>query len=219
MEHPIITKNYAENSSGGIMLCGINFGLSIEDERNELSGSEVLTEEKSFFSDEIVNNSRFKKTIIKWFDLWGMPLTSDPDALGNLEKSIFQTNWLNTQSRSTTSEDKIDRNYLAHNAKSFINLLRERKPRIIIFFSVDLLEAINFSIIRDEIESILGPWPGKATTHPSPLTNYQGKKLKVMTQDYPQTKIIALPHPQAHGLTDEYIGSFGPIIKQYVDTH
>ena len=61
--HPVVTKDFPENLSGGVMICGINFGYSSKDEALEKSGVLQEIDAPSFFSDLSVNNTRFRKTV------------------------------------------------------------------------------------------------------------------------------------------------------------
>lgn len=47
--HHVITKDYPENLSGGIMVCGINFGYSAEEEALDAQGKTKAPEPLSFF--------------------------------------------------------------------------------------------------------------------------------------------------------------------------
>lgn len=62
--HHVITKDYPENLSGGIMVCGINFGYSAEEEALDAQGKTKAPEPLSFFSDETINNTRFRTRVL-----------------------------------------------------------------------------------------------------------------------------------------------------------
>ena len=65
-QHPVITADFPENMSGGIMICGYNFGFSSRDQKNEDCGVEATEPERSFFSDSHVNNTLFRNRLLKW---------------------------------------------------------------------------------------------------------------------------------------------------------
>lgn len=85
-----------ENKQGGLLICGINHGYSNEDERKDNAGIDRSDKYKSFFSDKEVNNYSFRNRIAASFELWGYALHSDKQVAGKFEKSLVQTNWLNT---------------------------------------------------------------------------------------------------------------------------
>jgi hypothetical protein len=203
--HNVITKDYPENRIGGIMICGINFGYSEQDEASEKAGILPTLEPLSFFSDKTINNTRFRNKVLIWLSALGLTLTNKSGEDGAFERSFFQTNWLDTQTRSTTSDGKINNELLVKESEGFVNLLEERKPSVILFFGTQLIEALNDIRIRNRVVSILGERPGNATVHYADLPSYQGTKFRMLTQEFPNTQIISLPHPSATGISNEYI--------------
>ncbi len=209
-QHQVITADYPENLSGGFMICGINFGISKEEENQLSAGITPMLDARSFFSDDTVNNTVFRKRILKWLNSWGIKLESTIDKVGVLERSFFQTNWLDTQTKSVTSDGVINRRYLIDEAESFLSLLENRKPSVIFFFGSKLIEALNDLSIRDRVLSILGSRSGNAKIHTADLSDYSGRKFKMFTQKFGETQIICLPHPNARGITDEYVRALKP---------
>lgn len=209
----VVTEDYPENQTNGIMICGINFGYSAEDEANEASGIEAKHEDPSFFSDSSVNNTRFRNRIVKWLNSWGVGLDLEAGKEGPLERSFFQTNWLNSQ---TNDAKKISHRILLDNANGILQLLKDRKPRLIIFVGADLIQAFNDDEIRAQVTSLLGERSGNAVSHQGNLDNYSGTRFNVLTQSFGQTKIISLPHTQTQGLSDAYMASFKEVIHPLI---
>lgn len=215
--HLVITRDYPENTTGGIMVCGINFGYSKEDEALESQGLELATEPLSFFSDETVNQTKFRKRILQWLRSWNLNLSGAPGMEGVLEKSFFQTNWFDNQTRGVGTEGHF-------NAKAMVEgeikqreqkiqdlgvlaLVEARKPRAIIFFGAALIEAFNDIRLRPTIEAALGPRSGNAQRMGLRVDTFKGRVFNVMYQRFGSTSIVCLPHPQAHGITDVFIAS------------
>ncbi|HLO63566.1 MAG TPA: hypothetical protein VK165_11470 [Azonexus sp.] len=211
--HPIITKDYPENAQRGVMICGINFGYSDEDKKHELAGVFSEAERLSFFSDSAVNNTRFRNRILTWLSSWDIELATSSGNETMLERSFFQTNWLNTQTNSITSDSDITTAVLVREADGVLNLLNDRKPRIIFLVGSRLIEALNDISLRERVESIFGIRSGNALVHRTNSSTVSGKRFKLLTQSFGHTKVIGLPHVQTRGLTDEYIASFKPIIQ------
>lgn len=208
-----MTEDYPENQTNGIMICGINFGYSAEDEANEASGIEAKDEAPSFFSDSSVNNTRFRNRIVKWLNSWGVELESVAGKEGPLERSFFQTNWLTSQ---TNDAKDISRRDLLNNANGILELLKDRKPRLIIFLGADLIQVFNDDEIRDQVTSLLGERSGDAVVYQGNLDHYSGTRFRVLTQSFGQTTIISLPHTQTQGLSDEYMASFKEVIHPLI---
>jgi hypothetical protein len=220
--HQVVTKDYPENLAGGIMICGINFGYSAEDEACEKAGVSGEREPCSFFSDKAVNNSRFRNRVLTWLSGWGFSFATVSVEEGAFERSFFQTNWLDTQTRSITSDQPINVETLVQESNSFLELVEERKPSAIIFVGADLIEAFNDIRIRERVVSILGSRSGNAEIYQADLPGYAGKRFKLLAQRFGETQIIGLPHPQAHGLTDEYMAGLKPpihVIQAIIEKH
>ncbi len=128
--HAIVTKDYPENPHGGIMICGINFGLSQNDEDAELSDKYDSIEPKSFFSDRAVCNYYFRNRILKWLKDWGVLLETQTGKEGQLERSFFRANWIDSQSKNINSDGKIDIKFMVQkeNCNGILKLLEDRKP-------------------------------------------------------------------------------------------
>lgn len=88
LTHQVITKEYPENLFGGIMICGINFGYSVEDEALEKSGVIAAQEPLSFFSDNAVNNTRFKNRVLAWLSSWGFEFVTENGKEGAFEHAF-----------------------------------------------------------------------------------------------------------------------------------
>jgi hypothetical protein len=218
--HQVITKNYPENHLGGIMICGINFGYSAEDETLEKAGVPAEPELRSFFSDKYVNNTRFRNKVLAWLSSWGFEFVVKKGQEGAFERSFFQTNWLDTQTRSITSDGSITVNTLVQEADSFLRLLESRKPSVILFFGSLMIEALNDINIRERVVSILGERSGNAEIYRAELPNYTGTRFKLLAQKFGKTQVISLPHPQARGISDEYVKALKPpiyVIKKIIE--
>lgn len=211
---PVVTKDFPENLHGGIMVCGINFGYSVEDEGLEQSGTPRQMDAASFFADRSVNNTRFRNTVLKWLASWGLPFSYVPGDEKAFDRSFFQTNWLNTQTRSVQSDEKITVGMMVKEADSILTLIEERKPSVILFFGAQIIEALNDISIRARVVSVLGARSGNAEIHRANLANHKGTKFKMLTQTFGETLIVGLPHPQTIGITDEYMAALKPTPEQ-----
>lgn len=214
--HPVLTKDYPENDRGGIMVCGINFGLSKKEEALEKAGVIPDVEARSFFSDVTVNDTRFRNRLLTWMSSWGIRLATQPGAEGAFERSFFQTNWLATQTNSVTSDGVINTNVLVQEANGILNLLDQRCPSKIIFVGSKLIDAINDIRLRVHVESILGRRSGNAIIHKVTPSDVHKKHFRIYTQTFGNTRILCLPHSQSRGLTDEYMAGFQPVISNFL---
>ncbi len=153
-ELPVHTLIGCENREGGLLLCGLNHGYSKEDERQDAAGIDRSDPRKSFFSDGEVNDYPFRNRIVSWFSLWGFELARRNEIAGAFERSIVQTNWLqscsNNMSGINTQQACID------DSESFIQTCSALKPELILFFSKELFWAFSSPSLREKLESIFG---------------------------------------------------------------
>jgi hypothetical protein len=208
--HQVVTADYPENLLGGVMICGINFGFSKEDEQHESRGIATEEEPRSFFSDLSVNQTTFRRRILGWLTGWGLSFTTTAGQEGAFERSFFQTNWLDTQSRSVDSDGRISKKVLLDGSAGILSVIEERRPSVILFFGGDLIEVFNDISIRGRLESILGKRSGNPESLTSDLPSYTGTKFKMRVQQYGDTSIVSVPHPNSQGLTNEYIAALKP---------
>jgi len=203
----VITKSYPENLEGGFMVCGINYGFSVADEEKERAGISDEVESPSFFSDGAVRKTdRFRKRILKWLKGWGLELVTEEGKERAFERSFFQCNWLDSQTRSVSSDRQINTDVLVQEADGFLNLLAQRKASVIFLFGTRLFEALNDERIRPKVISIFGELTISEVIN-SDLPDYKGKKFLVRVKKFGETIIIASPHPQARGLSDAYMAA------------
>lgn len=214
--HKVVTRDYAENLTGGVMVCGINFGFTKDEEKNEASGIVQEAEVLSFFSDQTVNNTKFRNRVLKWLRSWKIDLNGQPNKEGHLEKIYFQTNWIDSQTRDVKSEGAINNETLVKYSSGFLCLVEHRKPRIIVFVGSSLIQAFNDIRLRAGIEAVLGARSGNAQILDINADLYKGRRFKVFFQKFGETHILCLPHPQTRGLSDEYIASL--ILPEVVHT-
>ena len=207
-----------ENKTGSLLLCGLNHGYSKEDERQDIEGIDRGNEYKSFFSDKTVNDYPFRNNIVKWFALWGYNLANNSTDAGTFEKSIVQTNWLQTCSNNMDDIDK--QKACIDDSNSFIETCQAIRPRLIFFFSQELLWAFNSDQLSSKLESIFGKKQGNIECKQKDVI-YNGKlrrRLKFCFQSYEKLVIVSMPHATgAQGVADDYIEAFKPEMRETIE--
>ncbi len=215
---PVHTLIGDENKAGCLLLVGLNHGYSKEDERQDNAGIDRSDEYKSFFSDKAVNGYPFRNNIVKWFSLWGFNLADNPADAGAFEKSIVQTNWLQTCSNNMDGINK--QQACIDDSISFIKTCQALKPRLIFFFSQELLWAFNSSQLSEQVEGVFGKREGNAECKQKDVI-HNGKprrRLKFCFQTYENLKIVSMPHATgAQGIADDYIEAFKPEMSGIIE--
>lgn len=190
------------------MICGINDGYSKKDIKKE-SGQDksiYIDQKDTFFSNEKCRSNPFKSSIIKWFRLWGIPLSEDENGAGHLERSISQINWIPQRSTSFTSN--VKKSCIAEN-NDFYDALGYFKPLIIVLAGVGMHDAMESKQLRDKTHSIIGDIQETRFVNGASYKNVAHTDFKKAFRSkvvrYEKSTIIAMPHPSARGLSDKYI--------------
>jgi hypothetical protein len=216
---PIHTLISEENKRGSLLLCGLNHGYSKKDEMLDDSGFVQSDNYKSFFSDKAVNDYPFRNNIVKWFSLWGYDLSGDSRDIGPLEKSIIQTNWLQTCSNNMNSLNMQQALIEGHD--SFLKTCESLQPKLILFFSQDLLWSFLSSQLSTKVEAIFGKRIGEPICKQKDVMN-NGKKrtrFKFYFQSFENLEVVAMPHATgSKGIAHDYIKSFAPEMSNVIDT-
>lgn len=218
VELPVHTLIGHENREGGLLLCGLNHGYSKEDERQDAAGIDRSDSSKSFFSDGEVNDYPFRNRIISWFSLWGYELARNKEKAGGFERSIVQTNWLQTCSNNmhgiNTQQACIEDN------ESFFQTCDELRPCVIFFFGRELLLAFISPMLNTKVESIFGARKGEVRWHQKDIffNDKPRRRFRFGFQQYEKLAVVSLPHATgAQGVADDYIEAFRPEMSNVID--
>lgn len=168
------TKIYPE-STGGIMICGINWG-------GDPNGVDDGNSGQYAFADKAHNSFPYSEALITWFEAWGVRLdrSSNP---GKLERCLIQTNWCDSQSRDAKSISEQE----WQNTPLF-GLIKELKPRAIILTAVTLLPRFQKRASEAGLKLL-------KEREPHTLVSAHGKTFRMHVIEYDKTNVVALPHP------------------------
>lgn len=215
---PVHTLIREENQTGSLLLCGLNHGYSKNDERLDAVGVERADPYKSFFSDRRVNDYLYRNILVKWFDLWGYPLSGDEDLAGPFERSIVQTNWLQTCSHDLEGVN-VQQECIAQ-CESFLATCAVLKPKVILFFGRELLWAFTSAALAPQVGAIFGQRLAN-TTHRKKDVYSNGmlrRRFEVAFQEFEHLSAVSLPHPTGSvGLADDYIAAFRPELSTIIE--
>ncbi|GHS90032.1 hypothetical protein FACS189487_11280 [Campylobacterota bacterium] len=203
------------NDKEGIMVCGYEWGYSKadleRDSKNDSPPPQDSSENNAIFSK---NPYPFARRIIKWFSLWGHPLSEKEDAF---EKTIVQTNWCDTQAHHV-EENYWDKLLATDQLANFLKHVKELQPRLILFFGSKQIEVLQDSRAIAPFQEIVGKI---VAIDGQPLVikqkEFNGTQFKVGFQNFERCKIVSLPHPSgSQGLSDDYIALFKDEISERI---
>jgi hypothetical protein len=205
----IATKKYDE-SIGGIMLCGINWGGG-----GGLADDAAFSDEPSFFSDTTTRNAnyRYQSKIREWFASWGFELrTDDP---GRLERSISQTNWI-VEGSPHANEIYTVKNLVGCASQEFLPVLTAVAPRLLIFFGIQRLpNAFAHRSLRGRLEELFGPTKCELEDRwYNRLIN--GRRFRATTMALERCFVLGLPHPtpQSGALARDDVAQMGRVFRE-----
>lgn len=199
---PIHSALFSENRRDGLLLCGINHGWSKQDERDDAAGVDRFDKKKSFFSDGAVNDYRFRNRVATWLGMWGLSLERQNGKEGPLERSIVQTNWLQTCTRDAKSFSV--RQACIDDATSFLLTCDQLRPSAVLFFGRELMWAFSSGPLRPRVEAIFGSAQGPLERIDRPVVG--SKQFQMTRLRLERATVMAVPHATgAIGLTDAYI--------------
>lgn len=208
------------NDKNGLMICGYEWGFSEADQKLYESGEEVFFDKNAIttFSNKSPAHGeraftwKYDKRVVKWFGLWGHPLSRD--GLGGIfEKLILQTNWCNTEGY------KIEENYHKkltnqEQIENFISHIKEFEPSLILFMGSEIINILQDPSVKQRFEEILGLSESPPIKVQKP---YSDRQFKIGFQKFGKCQVISLPHPSSsRGLKDDYIQMFAPEIGQFI---
>ncbi|AFI05160.1 hypothetical protein [Helicobacter cetorum] len=199
------------NKKHGLVICGLNYGVGVDEEPDNVNAEfikKVSEEEQSYYFPTIP--FRFQKRITKWFSLWDCALESEEEKMGAFEKSLININWVDTKSKNFDDE-------LIEHKDNFLQYIEVLEPKLLFFFGINMLEALNDERIKPYAENFLG----KAKNEPNYITKpFEGKSFRVGFQSFEKCEVVAFPHPTGTiGLSDDYIALFKDDIKPLIENY
>lgn len=200
------------NDARGIVICGYEWGFSLEDQRLFADGNEVHFDSSAIttFSYKVPAHGaralswRYDRRIVRWFELWGHPL--DRVGLGgNFEKCLVQTNWCSTEGHRIT-ENYYQKLSQKEQVENFIFHVRALDPSLIIFMGSTMIDVLQNNLVMRRFTDIAG---SQTIALKKMQKDFSGRRFKVGFQSFERCELVSLPHPSSsRGLSDSYIELF-----------
>lgn len=195
------------------MICGYEWGGG--DEEADGGGEPKIDETAlcTFASKDVRYGAaalqwRYDRRIKKWFEMWGHPLNHDHP--GDLEKSIIQTNWCDTQNPEMNGD--YSRLWSPEQVDNFLHHVRYFSPTLILLMGSKLKDALQHPPTYERFQAVVGKCtePLNTLQKPSKFTRF-----KISFQSFERCGVICFPHPSSsRGLSDDYIALFNEEIRQ-----
>jgi hypothetical protein len=146
------------NDKHGILLCGYEWGGDPDAADVDLARLETIehtfSNKAPAYGKEALN-WRYDQRLIKWFGLWGHPLSQEGLG-GDFEKTLVQSNWRDTQAPTLKDED-IEKKLLdPEQVENFLFHVERLEPRVIFFLGIKQIECLQSPKVLPGFEAIAG---------------------------------------------------------------
>ncbi len=153
---------------------------------------------RSFLSDRTLLLGKTLSSFCDWFTLWGIPFSRTSGTEGAFERSFFVASWPDATPANAHGPQLVPK--IAEHASELNALLLQRRPRLVIFLSCYLWQAMNLA--KDAFLLSAG----------SPLDEGRrmtDKRLSAYIQHWEKLTTVALPVP-GKNTTKDFVLSLAP---------
>lgn len=173
-----------ENKSGGILITiAPDFVQAVQADR------------RSFFSDKTLSHGTALDLFCSWFEFWGIPLVRRAGTETAFERSFCVATWPEVMPENSHGPQLIPK--IAEHASELNAVFAERKPKLVIFLSCYLWQAMNVA------KGVFSQTAGIPLEAGRRLTD---KRLAAYAQRWSTLMTVALPLP-GKNTTKEYVCS------------
>ena len=159
---------------------------------------------KSHYFDPRAKQGKIRDALVKWFTLWGIPLSGSTNNPTWLEAHTTEVIWCDSVPPELHGPQTIK--YFARNGDRVAQIIEETRPKLIIVLSAYLYEAMSTGELAERITAVIG----KARTAPRRITNL---RLKAMEQKFERANMLILPTPSKN-TTDDYVRSLSAAVRE-----
>lgn len=175
-----------ENQDGGIMIV-IASGY----------GPKQQAARRSFFSDEGIDKGTVLNRFVSWFDQWSMPLAKRRGSDTAFDRRFFCLEWPSEAIGSAHGPQQVA--HFARRIDELVQAVQTHRPKIVIFLSCYLWQAVN---LPDSVAALKTIW-GEPKTAGRRLSSH---RLGAFHQSWDKVEVIALPMPSKN-TTDTFVQS------------
>lgn len=158
----------------------------------------------AFFSDAACDRGPVIRRFVEWFNLWGMPLIETRGKEGAFERAFTMTVWPAVKPKGHGPQTVPE---TAREIAALTEVLNERKPRLIIFLSCYLWQAVNTEAALPLVEKSLGRRLDAGR-------RISSTRLAAYEQHFERARILALPLPSKN-TTDAFVTALAQPVQRF----
>ena len=158
----------------------------------------------SHYFDPRAKQGKIRDALVKWFTLWGIPLSGSTHNPTWLEAHTTEVVWCDTVPADLHGPQTV--RYYAQHADRIVEAIEKCRPKVILVLSAYLYEAMATEGLSQKISAVIG----KAKGAPRRITTM---RLKALEQKFEHAQMLILPTPSKN-TTDDYIRSLSASVRE-----
>lgn len=158
----------------------------------------------SHYFDPRAKQGKIRDALIKWFTLWGIPLSRSTSNPTWLEAHTAEVVWCDAAPAHLHGPQTVK--YYVETGDRVVNAIKASEPKVILVLSAYLYEAMASDPLASRITEVIG----KAKSAPRRIT---AMRLKAMEQTFEHARMLILPTPSKN-TTDDYVQSLTAAVRE-----
>lgn len=173
-----------------------------------LPGQGAVGKLQTHYFDPRAQQGKIRDALVKWFAIWGIPLTRSTANPSWLEAHTTEVIWCDEVPAHLHGPQTVK--YFVQTADRVVHAIETLRPKLILVLSAYLYEAMADDAVAPRISAVIG----KAKSAPRRITTM---RLKALEQRFEYTSLLVLPTPSKN-TTDDYIRSLSAPVRENFET-
>ena len=168
-----------------------------------LPGQGAVGKLPTHYFDPRARQGKIRDALVKWFAIWGIPLTRSTANPSWLEAHTTEVIWCDEVPTHLHGPQTV--RYFVETADRVVETIKALRPKLILVLSAYLYEAMADDRVAPRITEVIG----KAKSAPRRITTM---RLKALEQRFEHASLLVLPTPSKN-TTDDYIRSLSAAVR------
>ena len=156
------------------------------------------------YFDPRAKQGKIRDALVKWFALWGIPLSGSTHNPTWLESHTTEVVWCDSIPAELHGPKTVKKK--KKNGDRVIEVIEKTQPKVILILSAYLYEALATSDLAPRVTAVIG----KAT---SPARRITTMRLKALEQKFERARMLILPTPSKN-TTDDYVRTLSASVRE-----
>lgn len=161
---------------------------------------------RAFLADNAVDRGAVLERFFEWFTLWGMPLSRTRGKESPFERAFALTLWPRKEPDYAKTHGPQFIKAVAGQVPELLDVIKKRRPRLVIFLSAYLWQAVTTPQMQAQTEAVCG----KAIDAGRRLSD---SRLAARVQRREKCTFLILPQPSKN-TTDAVVASWAAAVQK-----